>query len=142
MAVSENVTQLALILQEAGFVAIAGEILTEIDRGRIEQRLDALDEADPDLVLVYVPYEEDEQFEAAIQMMRRKLVAPARAFAEAEQRASAVVGKQTEIRFVDPRGEFKYAPDGRGPIGDASLADKLDAFLVDLLRPQPIRLDG
>ena len=34
MAISKDVTQLALILQGAGFVAIAGEILTEIDRGR------------------------------------------------------------------------------------------------------------
>lgn len=142
MAVSEDVTQLVTILQQAGFVAIAGEILAEIDRGRIEQRLDGLDESDPDLVLVYVPYEEDEQFEAAIQMMRHKLVAPARAFAEAEQLAGAVAGKPTEIRFVDPRGEFKYAPDGRGPVGDARLADKLDGFLVDLLRAQPIGLDG
>lgn len=142
MAISKDVTQLALILQGAGFVAIAGEILTEIDRGRIEQRFDSLDEADPDLVLVYVPYEEDEQFEAAIGMIREKLVAPARAFAEAEQLASQVAGEATEIRFVDPRGEFKQLADSRAPIGDASLAHKLDEFLIDLLRPQPIGLDG
>ncbi|MBE1528958.1 hypothetical protein GGC65_003414 [Sphingopyxis sp. OAS728] len=141
MAVSDDVLDLTRLLNEAGFGAIAGELLTEIDRGRLEERPDPLGDDEANSVLVSVPYEEAEQFKAAIEMMRARLIAPARAFAEAERFASKLAGKPTEIHFVDPRGGKTVFAEGRGPIGDTTLADELDAFLVELLSGPIAELD-
>jgi hypothetical protein len=141
MAVNDDVLELTRLLSEAGFDAVAGELLIEIDRGRLEERPDPLGDDEANTVLVRVPYEEKEQFGAAIEMMRARLVAPARAFAEAEQFASKLAGKPTQIHFVDPRGSKAALADGRGPIGDTTLADELDAFLIELLSGPISELD-
>ena len=62
--------------------------------------------------------------------IRARLVFPVRAFAEAEQIASGLSdGGGARIRFVDPDERIEAEPISRRDIGDASIADQLEAFL-------------
>ena len=108
MAISEDVRQIIFILEQEGFGALAGELLTEISLGReVEKEIPSDDQAsssvDIETVIIRVPIEEGEQFREAMNFIRARLVFPVRAFAEAEQIASGLSdGGGARIRFVDP----------------------------------------
>jgi hypothetical protein len=65
--------------------------------------------------------------------IRMRLVLPVRAFAEAERIASGLADERSvRIRFIDPDERIEVEPISRRDIGDASIADQLDAFLERL----------
>jgi hypothetical protein len=141
MAISEDVQQIIRILEEEDFGALAGELLTEISRGRpVEKRLeqdspegDTGGAENDETVLVRVPFADDEQLPESVQFLRLRLVEPVRAFAEAERIAGSLAGAQAvRIRFVDPENRQETEPMSRRDLGDSSLADKLDALLTRL----------
>jgi len=138
MAISDDVRHVISILEEEGFAALAGELLTEMSLGReVEKEIAAVDDraldSDRDTVLRRVPIDESDQLRTAMDFLRFRLVLPVRAFAEAERIAGQIAGKGgTRIRFVDPEQRQESEPLSRRDIGDASLADELDAFLERL----------
>ena len=148
MATSDDVRQLIAILDEEGFGAIAGEILTEISFGReIEKSVAGdLDARAPETTsLVRVPLDEDDQFDAALRLLDLRLVAPARALADAERIAGRLTGGQaTRLRFIDPVEQFDTMPAARGDPGDTAAADALAALIVRLpnLRVTPLADGG
>lgn len=138
MAISEEVRQIIFILEEEGFGALAGELLTEISLGREVQKEIPSDEQvsrslEIETVIDRVPIEEGEQLREAMNFIRTRLVLPVRAFAEAERIASGLLENGgVRIRFVDPDERIEAEPISRRDIGDASVADQLDAFLERL----------
>lgn len=138
MAVSDEVRQVVLILEEEGFGVLAGELLTEISLGReIEKDVGVGDDVgradDRSTVLLRVPIEGPDQLRAAMEFLRVRLVLPVRAFAEAEKIASEVSdGKSVRIRFIDPEERQEQEPLSRRDIGDTLLVDQLDVFLERL----------
>jgi hypothetical protein len=147
MATSEDIRQLIAILDEEGFGGLAGEILTELNLGREIEK-----DVAPDLnahgtdvtTLVRVPYDEDDQFAAAMALLDLRLVAPARALAEAERIASRLGGEGTRLRFVDPVTQVETAPGERRTPGDATAADALADMVARLpnLRAAPLTGDA
>jgi hypothetical protein len=138
MAISEEVRQIIFILEGEGFGALAGELLTEISLGReVEKEIPSDDQAsrsvDIETVVVRVPIEEGDQFREAMNFIRMRLVLPVRAFAEAERIAGGLsdIGG-VRIRFIDPDERIEAEPISRRDVGDASIADQLDAFLERL----------
>jgi hypothetical protein len=137
MAISEEVRQIIFILEEEGFGALAGELLTEISLGHeVEKAIPQDDHAggsDIETLIIRVPIEESDQLREAMNFIRMRLVLPVRAFAEAEQIAGRFSDKGgVRIRFVDPDERIEAEPFSRRDIGDASVADQLDAFLERL----------
>lgn len=138
MAISEEVRQLILVLQEEGFEAIAGELLTEISLGREEEKkLPSYEEDgssdEAETVVVRVPIEERDQLQEAMNFIRMRLVLPARAFAEAERIAGEISNQSdVRIRFVDPNERVEAEPLSRHTIGDASIAERLEGFIERL----------
>ena len=138
MAVSEEVRQIIFILEDEGFGALAGELLTEISLGREVEKDRVADEAgvrsgERETVVMRIPLAENDQLREAMAFLRLRLVMPVRAFAEAER----IAGKLTtdgkvRIRFVDPDELQETEPLSRREIGDASVADTLDALLERL----------
>lgn len=135
MAISEEVTQIISILEEEGFGALAGELMTEISLGRpIEKILDIFDPSDKaddrDTVISRVPIEESEQLFEATAFLRNRLVLPILAFGEAEKIANDIAGQGAiKIRFIDPDEKIETEPISRLEAGDDSIAIKLDDFL-------------
>jgi hypothetical protein len=148
MAISEEVRQIILILEEEGFGALAGELLTEISLGHeVEKAIPQDDEAgrsDTETVIIRVPIDESDQLREAMNFIRMRLVLPVRAFAEAERIAGGLSDKGgVRIRFVDPEGGIEAEPMSRRDIGDASIADQFDDFLERLpLMIVPPSVDG
>lgn len=138
MAISEEVRQIIFILEQEGFGALAGELLTEISLGReVENEIPSDEQvdrsADIETVITRVPIKEDEQLREAMNFIRTRLVLPVRAFAEAERIASALSDNGgVRIRFVDPGEGAEAEPLSRRDIGDASVADRLDTLLERL----------
>src|SRR3546814_13051868 len=92
-----SVRQTILILEEEGFGALAGELLTEISLGReVEKEAyleDRSDKAGADeTVVLRVPIEEPDQLQVAMDILRTRLVLPVRAFVEAAKLAGKRVG--------------------------------------------------
>lgn len=132
MATTPEVQQIIRILDDEGFGAVAGEILTEISLGRLVDRLRGED-TDADVVVEREAIPEDQQLARAIEIIRLRLVDPVRAFAEAEDIAGQIVGSgAVEIRFIDPESEIETMRSPRLNPGDRSLADKMDEFLKRL----------
>lgn len=144
MATSEDVRQLIAILDEEGFGIVAGELLTEINLGReIEKPVfDGRDAAAPDATsIVRVPLDDDDQFDAALRLIELRLVAPARALAEAERIAGLLADSPTtRLRFIDPVEQFDIAAPARGEPGDTAPADALADLITRLpdLRATPL----
>jgi hypothetical protein len=96
MAISEEVRQIIFILEEEGFGALAGELLSEISLGReVEKEIPSDEQAsrsvDIETVIIRVPIEEGDQLREAMNFIRTRLVLPVRAFAEAERIASGLL---------------------------------------------------
>jgi len=137
MAISPDLKQIIDILDEEGFGALAGELMTEISLGSvIEKPLMGDGSADQpeETVLARIPIDEDDQVRVAMAFLRLRLVEPVRAFAEAERLASEMAGAEgVRIRFVDPVERFEIAPiSSTDVIGDRTIVDRLDALLVEL----------
>jgi hypothetical protein len=80
--------------------------------------------------VVRVPIAEEDQLRDAMEFLRLRLVLPVRAFAEAERLAGQLAGDGgVRIRFIDPEEQFEAEPLSRRDVGDAGLADELDALL-------------
>lgn len=150
MAISEDVMTLIRILNEEGFAVLAGDLMVEISHGQDQRELDeeALDieEADYD---AREPIAPEDQLPAAMQILHRRLVAPARALAEAERLLGELgEGKPVRIRFVDAdegtdrlataRDDNPNFPLGRDDIGQSDVADKLDELLGRIATPGAI----
>ncbi len=138
MAISIELRQIISILEEEGFGALAGELLTEISLGRevendayFDEQAGISDQAET--IITRVPIEKSDQLGAAMGILRAKLVLPVRAFVEAEKIASelAVHGK-VRISFIDPEQRIATAPISARDVGDATVADELDALLTRL----------
>jgi len=112
--------------------------LTEISLGREVEKETTSDEqvdhgVDFETVITRVPIEEGDQLREAMNFIRRRLVLPVRAFAEAERIASELSDEGgVRIRFVDPDVGIEAEPISRREIGDASVVDRFDAFLERL----------
>ena len=138
MAVSEEVRQIIFVLEEEGFGALAGELLTEISLGReIEKELYVENQSDKtdlaETVITRVPIEEPGQLRTAIDILRARLVLPVRAFVEAEKIANEIAGDgQVRIEFIDPDQRTTTSPISTRDVGDTSVADELDALLTRL----------
>ena len=142
MAISRDVWQIISILEEEGFGAIAGDLLSEISRGRETEKFkqpgfqDGID--DQTSVVVRLPISEENQLREAISFLRLRLVEPVRALAKAERMASDLADvPNTRIRFIDPVDGYEVGPLHHGA-GDAEVAEQLDALLdrlTDLIEP-------
>lgn len=138
MAVSEEVRQLIFILEDEGFGALAGELLTEISLGReVEKDLVAGEVGDRaverETVVIRVPIAEEDQLREAMAFLRFRLVLPVRAFVEAERIAGQILEEgDVRIRFIVPDEQSETEPLSRRDIGDSSAADALDALLERL----------
>lgn len=138
MAISEDLRRIIFILEEEGFGALAGELLTEISLGReVEKEAYVEDRSDKagvvETVVLRVPIEEPDQLQVAMDILRSRLVLPVRAFVEAEKIASELVGDgQVRIGFIDPEQRTATPPISTRDVGDASVADELDALLTRL----------
>jgi len=138
MAIIEEVRQVIFILEEEGFGALAGELLTEISLGREVEKGIFNDEqkttADAgETVIARVPIDATDQLRAALDILRAGLVLPVRAFDEAEKIASELSGDgQFRIAFIDPEERIASLPISTRAVGDTTVADELDALLTRL----------
>jgi hypothetical protein len=147
MPINEDVMTIIRILNEEGFSFLAGELMVELSEGRDERKLDGealdIEKADYDARKPIAP---EEQLPAAMQILHRRLVAPAKALAEAERLLGELgKGKPVRIRFVDPvegtdrlataRDDNPNSPLGRDDIGQSKVADELDALLARIATP-------
>ncbi len=132
MAVSDDVIEIVRILSEEGFGVLAGEVLAEINLGREVVR-DGFGE-DEDAALSRLPTSEEEQLQQVTNILRLRLVEPARKLADAEMIAGRLSHREAiRIRFVDPEDRPSEGgarmPPGDAPPGDRLAADNLDALL-------------
>lgn len=150
MAINEDVMTIIRILNEEGFGVLAGDLMVEISQGRDPRELDEeeldTEKADYD---AREPIAPEDQLPAAMQILHRRLVAPAKALAEAEHLLGELgKGKPVRIRFVDPvegidrlataRDDNPNSPLGRDDIGQSDVADKLDELLARIATPGAI----
>jgi hypothetical protein len=151
MAVNPDIMELVGILNEEGFEALAGELLTEIGLGRelpepgdygapLEQA-DALDpQADPPIRRQAIP--EDEQLGFAMRFLRLRLVEPVRRLAEAERLAGSIQSFSGLVERAEPISiTFIPTEDGDPPKlarksapGDQTDADELARLLSSIAR--------
>lgn len=150
MRVSDDVMELVELLNEEGFGALAGDLLMEISLGReLEEGPEDTDDVQgqpaetfaEDTAIVRVPFNEEEQLEAAMTFLQFRLVEPVKRMAEAERIAGRLAaapaqpvaasdgpGKPLRITFrarddAAVRFERAEAP------GDATSAEELQAAL-------------
>jgi hypothetical protein len=149
LAISEEVRQIIFILEDEGYGALAGELLTEISLGQeVEKETYVDDRSDRtgalETVVVRLPILESDQLSTAIDFLRARLVLPVRAFVEAEEIASELAGNgDTRIGFIDPEQRIATAPISTRDVGDASIANELDALLTRLPNMAiPPQVDG
>ena len=150
MAISEDLMKIIRILNEEGFGVLAGDLMVEISQGRDQRELDegALDteRADYDALEPIAP---EHQLPAAIQILHRRLVAPAKALAEAECLLGELgEGEPVRIRFINPdegtdrlataRDDNPNFPLGRGDIGRSDAASELEELLARIAKPEEI----
>lgn len=150
MAINEDVMTIISILNDEGFGVLAGDLMVEISQGRDQRELneEALDteKADYDALEPIAP---EDQLPAAMQILHRRLVAPAKALAEAERLLGEFgKGKPVRIRFIDPvegtdrlataRDDNPNFPLGRDEIGQSDVADKLEELLARIATPGTI----
>ncbi|WP_156653425.1 hypothetical protein [Methylobacterium sp. Leaf111] len=140
MAVTPEVMELVQILDSENFGEIAGEILQEVNAGRVfdsdtgslssQSATTGSDEIQPKRQ----PIEPSDQLSEAIRILRLRLVEPARHLAEAERIASKITKHDlVRIEFVeDTSGESTREKDRAAP-GDQELPDRLDDLLSQLL---------
>ncbi len=113
MTVSRDVMILVGILEEEGFGALAGEMLTEITLGREVSSAprpqtrdrdldDHRDEARPKRE----PIPEDQQLAVALEIVRLRIVEPVRRLAEAERIAGDLAPRPV-VATVEPAAERK-----------------------------------
>ena len=138
MAISEEVRQLIFILEEEGFGALAGELLTEISLGQEVEKdtfndEQALKTEEPETVIARVPIEGHDQLRAAMDILRARLVLPVRAFVEAEKIASEL-GPDGHVRitFIDPEQRTAMAAISTRDVGDLTIVNELDGLLTRL----------
>src|SRR3546814_4381484 len=123
-----SVRQTILILEEEGFGALAGELLTEISLGReVEKEAYLEDRSDKagavETVVLRVPIEEPDQLQVAMDILRSRLVLPVRAFVEAEKIASELVGDgQIRIGFIDTDRKTATPPISTRDVGEIGRA--------------------
>jgi hypothetical protein len=128
MALNDDVRHLILILDQEGFGAIAGNLMTELSLGRRVQALP--DEGEN---IARQAFADEEQLDFAMEFLRLRLVVPVRAFAEAERIAGELSEDQTvKINLVDPIEGQIVEPISREKAGDAERADRLAEFLEKL----------
>lgn len=125
MALTSDIRDLVRILDEEGFGAMAGELMTELSLGRPVEK-----EQEDDEPPARQPIADEEQIAFAIDFLRQRLVMPIAAFAEAETIAAEMSnGEPVKIEFVDPLEGTIAEPISRGEAGDASMAGRIDNFL-------------
>lgn len=140
MAISEEVRQIILILEDEGFGALAGELLTEISLGReVEKEVYFEDQSDrvstAETVVVRLPIEAQDQLHVAMDILRARLVLSVRAFVEAEKIASDLsTSGNVRISFIDPEQRTATAPISTRDVGDLTVVDELDRLLTRLPR--------
>lgn len=128
MALNDDVRHLILILEQEGFGAIAGELMTELSLGRQVQGL-----SDENEGVARQAFADEEQLDFAMEFLRLRLVVPVRAFAEAERLAAELSeGQAVKINLVDPIEGQIAEPISRQKAGDADRADRLAEFLEKL----------
>ncbi|MXO91505.1 hypothetical protein [Pontixanthobacter aquaemixtae] len=150
MAINEEVMTIIRILNEEGFGVLAGDLMVEISQGRDQRELDeeTLDTETADYD-AREPIAPEDQLPAAMQILHRRLVAPAKALAEGERLLGELgQGKPVRIRFVDPvegidrlataRDDNPNFPLGRDDIGRSDVAEKLDELLAQIAAPGAI----
>jgi hypothetical protein len=160
LAISPDIMLIVRALEQEGFSALAGELLTEISLGReldlddgqgtgIEDVGVSTEGIAPETSLQWQPILEDQQLEVAVNFLRLRLVEPVRYLAEAERIASEFSSDKkraegqeatkqisletlTQIIFIDP-DSFTPSSLVRGErAGGKESADRLDAVLARL----------
>lgn len=144
LADDESVLQVVRILMDEGFETLAGELLIAVASRRAGPTAEQDDEDEESLTAnkrrrtAPAPGFEPTDLEFAMDFIHRRLVEPARALAEAERIAGALVGgPPSEIRFVDASGEDSFSERGLAPAGNAEAADDLERALDRIGRLQP-----
>jgi len=158
MPVNTDVMQIVRILEEEGFGALAGELLTEINLGRElddddgakihKSGASADDDSEVEALPRREPIQEDEQLGDAVRFLRLRLVEPVRRLAEAERIAAELSreqdqsGKQPQaprkaikIAFVDPLGDVATGFARTEQAGEEESANQIDDVLTRIARP-------
>ncbi len=158
MATNPDIMLLVRLLDEEGFSALAGELLTEISLGReldlddvegtdVEKPAASTDGIAVEANLRREAFEVDEQLGVAVSFLRLRLVQPVRYLAEAERiaaelrtdtpRGTAPVVRQVSpseaairITFVDPDSSTSSGLMRIEEAGGNESADRLDAVLT------------
>jgi hypothetical protein len=133
MAVIDEVFEIVRILDEEGYGVLAGEVLAEINLGR-----EVIGE-DGDAAVPRSPISEEEQLQEVRNILRLRLVEPARKLADAEMIAGRLSHRgAVRIRFVDPEDQPGEGAAGLrlgdAPPGDDLAADQLDALMNRIMR--------
>jgi len=138
MAVNEDVLELIQILVTEGFGVLAGELLAELsarsDRGFLVADADELvgeDDEEDNLQSSGTQPAGQTELDDAVQILKLRLVEPARHLADAE-RIAARIGdrKLVAIRFVTEDGIEGVDVPTSGPPGNSASADALGIALT------------
>jgi hypothetical protein len=138
MAITEEIRQIIFILEDEGFGALAGELLTEISLGREVEKEVYIDDQPGrasafEAVVARIPIEPHDQLRVATDILRARLVLPVRAFVEAEKIASDLGAfGNVRISFIDPEQRTATAPISTRDVGDLTAVDELDGLLTRL----------
>ncbi|MBO1904021.1 hypothetical protein KHP60_04635 [Microvirga sp. 3-52] len=143
MAVTEEIYELVRLLDEEGFGQLAGELLSDLNVGRLETEhedgrsdpeIDS--DEDDDRPSPSVPFEPDEQLPEAVRFLHLRLVEPARRLVEAERIAAELSGyAEVRIRFGDEDQVSGDQEGLRAPPGDDSLVNALEKAVNRLINP-------
>ena len=150
--ISQDVRRLVLILEAEGYGFLAGEILSEVDSGRLVPSDDAgesvplkagfetdriPDGRSEDRPCRRQPIPPDEQLAEAIRILRLRLVEPARRLAEAERIAGDLtIGDPVRFALIEDDEVISARSDLVAP-GDDRFAIKLDNLLGRILSDEP-----
>lgn len=150
--ISRDVRRLVLVLEAEGYGFLAGEILSEVDSGRLVPSDDSGDDvpmkAGFDIDRIPDGRSEDrpcrreripldEQLAEAIKILRLRLVEPARRLAEAERLAGGLtIGEPVRFALTEDDIVISARSDLVAP-GDDRIAVKLDDLLSRILGDEP-----
>jgi hypothetical protein len=150
--ISRDVRRLVLILEAEGYGFLAGEILSEVDSGRLVPSDDSGDGVplkagfDTDRIpdgrsedrpCRRQPIPLDEQLAEAIRILRLRLVEPGRRLAEAERLAgNLTIGEPVRFALIENDEVISARSDLVAP-GDDRFAAKLDDLLSRILSDEP-----
>lgn len=133
MAVHSDVMALVALLDEEDFSVLAGEVLAEIALGR-EIASDEFETPKRE------PIPDDEQLRAAIDLVKLRLIQPARHLALAEEIAGALSDSPAvPIVFADANGEIEWKAGQVSPAqpgGRMAAVAELERGLERLVRIQ------